>query len=297
MGGTNVSLTADNHIADEIVWNDAAQRLEAGGGGLSSLLPRPSYQNMVVPANRRSMLADLQPGYAIYCTTRDCRSKSPVSPWLRAGGTSAAAPLFAGGIALIDQALQARRQASVGFLNPLLYSLGGSSVFTDVTRFGNDIGPFIPRWSRQLGCCAARRGYDEASGWGSADMGLLAHDALAMEPQQVGQIELAVPRDQRPVSAHRLIVRVKCSDPCYAIVRAGITICQAGFFEAASPGFHLPDGGSMPVLLKFTHAQLAQLRAAVRRRATIAGFAYGVLTDSSYRFERDSPPIEFTITG
>ncbi len=74
VGGTNLTLSASNQITGQPVWNDTGlQSGSAGGGGLSSRFVRPDYQSGVNAANRRavpdvSMLADVLPGYAIYCT-------------------------------------------------------------------------------------------------------------------------------------------------------------------------------------------------------------------------------------
>ncbi len=121
-----------------------------------------------------SMLADVAPGYAVYCTaTADPNCAS--SPWHTVGGTSAAAPLLAGGTALVNQDLHRHKREFLGFMNPLLYAIGSSpqsaSVFSDVTAIGNDIGPYIPGGNGQpLGCCTATPGFDEASGWGSVNL-------------------------------------------------------------------------------------------------------------------------------
>jgi kumamolisin len=53
IGGTNVTLNANNTIASQTVWNDAPDDLSAGGGGVSGLFKRPSYQNGFVTINRR----------------------------------------------------------------------------------------------------------------------------------------------------------------------------------------------------------------------------------------------------
>ncbi|HEX5194702.1 MAG TPA: hypothetical protein VFW09_18040 [Solirubrobacteraceae bacterium] len=69
----------------------------------------------------------------------------------------------------------AARHRPVGELNPLLYRIAARptlyrKVFHDVTRGNNDL--------LGLGCCRARRGYDEASGLGSLDIAALAHVLL-----------------------------------------------------------------------------------------------------------------------
>jgi kumamolisin len=191
VGGTNFTLNSSNHITAQLVWNDSSfQPGSATGGGLSQLFGRPNYQNGTISAKHRgipdvSMLADIVPGYAIFCSaSRDC---SATHPWESVGGTSAATPLLAGGMALSDESLLAHNKKDLGLVNPLLYTLGRSSlagqVFSDVLRYGNDIGTFIGN-RRPLGCCKAHRGFDLASGWGSVKVANLAAAAVARQPNR-----------------------------------------------------------------------------------------------------------------
>jgi kumamolisin len=80
----------------------------------------------------------------------------------QAGGTSAATPLWAATITLINQDLKAKGLRQVGFANPAIYWMGANQAklaanpFHDVTA-GNNLaynsGP----------------GWDFATGWGSMD--------------------------------------------------------------------------------------------------------------------------------
>jgi kumamolisin len=73
------------------------------------------------------------------------------------GGTSAVAPLWAGLIACLDEHLG----APLGFVQPLLYPLLGSSSFHDITSGDN-------------GSYAAGPGWDACTGLGSPDGTALA---------------------------------------------------------------------------------------------------------------------------
>lgn len=201
VGGTNLALTKKNRIKEEIVWNDSFFNGSVlipwgGGGGGSIISPRtPWWQsaaNRYGPGRKVpdiAALADIFPGYAFYCTAASCISGSEkVRGWGRVGGTSAAAPLMAAGIALANQYAARRGQPPLGFLNPLLYRLGGkaksrAAVFNDVTRGNNDIGLALPPEAgggQLIGCCGARRGYDWASGWGSPQIPGLARAAAGI---------------------------------------------------------------------------------------------------------------------
>ncbi|MBN9622169.1 MAG: S8/S53 family peptidase, partial [Actinobacteria bacterium] len=133
VGGTNVELTKANQIKQEMVWNDSPIAFGAGGGALSILTaPRPWWQRGLVAkfGNGRIVpdvagLADLLPGYAFFCTATECKSEEqPEGGWQTVGGTSAATPLYAGGVLLAD-GYQAKHGAPpLGFLNPLVYEVG-----------------------------------------------------------------------------------------------------------------------------------------------------------------------------
>jgi subtilase family serine protease len=81
------------------------------------------------------------------------------------GGTSFAAPMWAGYIALVNQQLAKNGQAPVGFLNPTIYAQNVTSSyasnFHDIT-------------SGTSGSYSAVTGYDLVTGWGSPNTGLLA---------------------------------------------------------------------------------------------------------------------------
>ncbi len=183
VGGTNLKLSKRNRIEEEVVWNDLPIQPGGGGGGASIVSPRrPWWQagihrygaGRIVPDI--AALADIYPGFAYFCTAKPCAGLPQTVPgWTSIGGTSAAAPLMASGVALANQYAAKHGQRPLGFLNPLLYRLGASAktragAFTDVTRGNNDLGRLLPPEAgggHPLGCCHARVGYDWASGWGS----------------------------------------------------------------------------------------------------------------------------------
>ncbi|MGD0829830.1 MAG: S53 family peptidase [Terracidiphilus sp.] len=74
------------------------------------------------------------------------------------GGTSFAAPMWAGYTALVNQQLVANGDATIGFLDPLIYPIGVSSSYD--TDF-HDIT------SGKSGSYSAVTGYDLVTGWGS----------------------------------------------------------------------------------------------------------------------------------
>ena len=154
VGGTNLTLNPDNSIASTGVWNDtvfpAPYTAKAGGGGGFSLFePRPWWQpaQSFSRAGRRmvpdlAVFADPTPGYAIVCSTgvQGCgASHRPGQSVAFVGGTSAAAPLVAGMIALWNQRVRSQGLPGIGFAPPLLYAIAGMdpSAFVDVTLGSN----------------------------------------------------------------------------------------------------------------------------------------------------------------
>lgn len=80
------------------------------------------------------------------------------------GGTSFAAPMWAGLVALANQQLAANSKAPVGFLDPLIYPQNLTSAYA--TDF-HDIT------SGTSGSYSAVKGYDLVTGWGSPNAGLI----------------------------------------------------------------------------------------------------------------------------
>jgi subtilase family serine protease len=160
IGGTALSLDATgNRTAPDLVWNDL---YGSGGGGLSSVFARPSFQRGVaaVVGTRRgtpdiSMSAAVN-GAAVIYSSYDAADTG----WSLVGGTSEAAPIFAGVIALADQIAHRR----LGSINQALYTMGqgGSTGIVDV-KTGNNSYSGVTGYR-------AGAGYDLASGWGTVDV-------------------------------------------------------------------------------------------------------------------------------
>ena len=174
VGGTNLTLNADNGIASTGTWNDTAYpapftATKGGGGGQSTFESRPWWQPEQSFANSsKRMVPDIaafgdeSPGYPIVCSSgvKSC-PKSPQQGITFVGGTSAATPLVAGMIALWAQQAKQQGLPKPGFVPPLLYSLAKSNpgAFIDITQGSNALFGGS--------CCPARPGYDLATGLGS----------------------------------------------------------------------------------------------------------------------------------
>lgn len=111
VGGTSLAIS-NNARSSETAWYDNSE--EGSGGGISSYITT-NYQNVLSGKyfNYRevpdvSMVADPATGVAIYDSTY-----SSSNPWIQVGGTSVAAPLWAG---VLAQANQIRLQNSKAIL-------------------------------------------------------------------------------------------------------------------------------------------------------------------------------------
>ena len=81
------------------------------------------------------------------------------------GGTSFAAPMWAGYIALVNQQLAANSQPTIGFINPTIYPQNVTSSYA---------ADFHDITSGTSGSYSAVTGYDLVTGWGSPNAGLIA---------------------------------------------------------------------------------------------------------------------------
>jgi subtilase family serine protease len=144
LGGTQLTLDANgNRTAPDQVWNDQALfgSPASSGGGVSVVFPRPAFQNPVagiVGGTRGtpdlSMSAAVNGGVDIFF------SYVGQDVWQVAGGTSEATPLFAGVVAIADQAVKAAGGShDVGDLNPYLYSKPSIPGIVDVTHGNNTV--------------------------------------------------------------------------------------------------------------------------------------------------------------
>jgi subtilase family serine protease len=289
VGGTNLVLSAGNLITNQIVWNDTSlEPGAAGGGGTSIFFGRPSYQKGTVQRNTRavpdvSMLADIVPGYAVFCSASgDCVNAMNPNPWQTVGGTSAATPLLAGGLALVDQELRMHGRSDLGLVNPLLYAIGRSAalrpqVFSDVLSFSNDVGPYIPGNHKPLGCCSAGRGYDRASGWGSVNLAGLAGVAVVLTPPRLG---LTLPRPQHVVGSGAVLATVSCSAACRLGTSADVKIGSSRPFRISSRIVALSQAGNATVPVPLGNKHLQQVRLALLHHHRVTFTVFGVLYDS-----------------
>jgi kumamolisin len=305
VGGTNFALDGNNHIVSEQVWNDSPLVNAAGGGGFSELFGRPSYQNGFVAAVHRavpdvSMLADVAPGYEIYCTAKgDCIGQGHNSPWTQVGGTSAAAPLLAGGLALVDQALRKGHRQVIGLANPLLYAIDHSasaaSVISDIVANNNDLGQSLT--GKAFGCCTAGAAFDEASGLGSVNLAGLAFVAGSVVPPVVN-VGLSVPSQRHPVSSRRLVANVSCSGRCLMGAYARIKLGRSRkVLTRYSSVFLLRRSGRRTIRIGLDSKTAGKMHTALVHGQKVIATIYGAIVDPSGNVEARTPGKELRVRG
>jgi len=181
VGGTSLTTAgAGGAWQSETTWPDS-------GGGVSTTWPIPSYQRSVnmAAAGGSTTMRNI-PDVALTADVQMfliCNNGQAVE----VGGTSAAAPLWAGFIALANQQAAASQKPRVGFLNPLIYGIGAGSSFQsdlhDIVTGNNDGFHALP-------------GYDLATGWG-AGLQLVRLHALAFHP---GRSQRRQPDHRQPAA-------------------------------------------------------------------------------------------------
>ena len=165
VGGTKLTLSGSSY-GTESVWSNSTNK-SGGGGGLSTVYAQPSWQSGPGVSNTYSngkrevpdVSADADPatGYSIYSAGK----------WVVYGGTSCAAPLWAGLTALNNQYATANGKTRLGQANPTLYRMFNTTqtypAYHDVTTGTNLFYP-------------ATAGYDLATGIGTPDAWNLIRD-------------------------------------------------------------------------------------------------------------------------
>ena len=169
VGGTELfTLSAGGAYSSETVWNWGSG--SGSGGGISTFYGIPSWQTGVsMVTNQGSTTFRNSPDVAL--TADNVYTVSDNGQPSNSGGTSCAAPLWAGFTALVNQLTANNGQPPVGYINPVLYSLALSNqyslLFHDITS-GNNIN------SRSAGRFSAVRGYDLCTGWGTPTATLIS---------------------------------------------------------------------------------------------------------------------------
>ena len=163
VGGTDlVTKGAGGAWSSETAWVDS-------GGGISpDKIAIPAYQKLsgvINSSNKGSTTLRSGPDVAANAnfTFYTCANQTTCLA-NEFGGTSFAAPMWAGFTALVNQQLVSQGKSTIGFLNPTIYSENVTSAYS--TGF-HDIT------SGKSGSFSAETGFDLVTGWGSPKTGLI----------------------------------------------------------------------------------------------------------------------------
>jgi len=162
VGGTTLTTTGPGGAwQSETVWNWGGG--SGSSGGISSYYSIPAWQtNVSMTVNQGSTTKRNIPDVAltadnVYCYSDNGQSSSE-------GGTSCAAPLWAGLTALANQQAATTGKPAVGFVNPTVYAIGTGS---DYAQDFHDITTGDNTWSSSPSRFYAVKGYDLCTGWGT----------------------------------------------------------------------------------------------------------------------------------
>jgi kumamolisin len=171
VGGT--TITAKDGSQPDVAWKEGdGLRADNGGstgGGVSAIYPRPDWQQNIP-------IKSVNPGAIVGRCIPDIAANADwiASPYLLVvdgqpqpnGGTSAASPLVASLLTLINAERANGTPNPVGYLTPVLYQPNGgngktigATGCTDVTSGENS--------TDKIGGYMAGPGYDAVSGWGT----------------------------------------------------------------------------------------------------------------------------------
>jgi Pro-kumamolisin, activation domain/Bacterial Ig-like domain (group 3) len=221
--GSNDVVTSAKSYIPEMVWNDTTFSINngggfsAGGGGASALFKKPSWQTGVpgIPADGFRDVPDIALDASVYhdsylvcsqtltdgspntyvssCQSNSFRLSDPGQQddqtfAVTAGGTSFAAPEFAGLLSIIEQKVASG--GGLGNINPSLYKLASNattyaSAFHDITTGNNQVpcttgSPNCPSGSNPVIGFVAATGYDQTTGIGTVDANNLATAVAAL---------------------------------------------------------------------------------------------------------------------
>jgi len=162
VGGTSLRTTGPfGSWVGESVWNNGNGG--GSGGGISAVYSIPSWQQAVdMSVNQGSTTMRNSPDVALTASNVTAIAHNGVG--FGVDGTSCAAPLWAGFMALVNEQATNKGMPPVGFLNPAIYAIGlgpdYASCFHDITSGDNTSSSSPDEFY-------AEPGYDLCTGWGT----------------------------------------------------------------------------------------------------------------------------------
>ncbi|MGD0059583.1 MAG: protease pro-enzyme activation domain-containing protein [Verrucomicrobiia bacterium] len=267
VGGTTLTTTGpEGAWQSESVWNfntgtGLGETNDASGGGISTTYTIPLWQQGIdMTSNQGSTIMRNVPDVAmvasgIYVIYNNGSTASNI------GGTSCAAPLWAGFTALVNQQAANYGEPTVGFINPAIYAIGTGTMyaacFHDITNGNNETyhSPFQ---------FSATNGYDLCTGWGTPTGSNLVN---ALAPQPASDLTRGSDSldDSSPPAGGMVTVSITITNqPCpgggtaagpfhvgfYGLTTDSSFTGVSAFYETPVSG--CADGGSVPISQNIT---------------------------------------------
>ena len=243
VGGTTLSTTGPGGAwASETVWN--RHNGIGSGGGISTQYLIPGWQtNINMTTNQGSVTMRNTPDVALTAENVYVRANGMD---YNVGGTSCAAPLWAGFAALANQQAATIGKPAIGFINPAVDAIGTGLNYTlafhDTTTGDNTSSSSPTKFH-------AVPGYDLCTGWGTPNglnlINMLAPPVILALPSSAtegdgvlagaGQIQMPA------VQTTDLIVTLASSDSAQVLVPPSVTV-PAGQSNAVFDLTILDDG-------------------------------------------------------
>lgn len=162
VGGTTITTNSANERAREVAWTGlpnplACQNAWGTGGGVSKLLKKPDWQQAPGVNNKYSTGYRQSPDIA---AVADNLAVYLDGDWVPIGGTSAATPIWAAGMALVNQGLIATKGLYA-------YSPG---LFYDIQKNEGSLKPYYDEIAGSNLYYKAAPGWDYTTGLGSPNL-------------------------------------------------------------------------------------------------------------------------------
>ena len=153
-------------------WSGTGTRYEAawtyGGGGMSAYEALPAWQSGVTPAGGGALVRRAVPDVAFNANPMTGEYVALTLPgaatvWSSYGGTSIAAPQWAGVIAVANAVRVANAKTMLGDIHTLLYK----SIAAVPGTYAAAMGDVVDGTNGTCLTCRAGAGFDQATGWGT----------------------------------------------------------------------------------------------------------------------------------
>ncbi len=223
VGGTELTTSgAGGPWASEKVWNQGEDT--GSSGGVSDIYPIPAWQQAInMTGTKGSAIMRNFPDVAM--TAENVFVSADNGQLETFGGTSCAAPLWAGFAALVNQRAANSGMPAIGFINPTLYRIGMSSTyganFHDITT-GNSFNSFTPSEF------AAKPGYDLCTGFGTPKGNSLINALLA----PADNLQVSAPPSFYSAGAVHGPFNITSQD--FALSNGGVASLKWTIFKSAS---------------------------------------------------------------